>query len=101
MTLKQLSTAPCQQGKSQIVPQRFRSFRHSDCQSVCLGDDGTWSSSAILAGIFGAGIVQIPGALVLLPASGHFIGGTLEFAGHDTHCIDHGPIRGRDPLDHV
>ena len=40
-------------------------------------------------------------APALLPASGHFISGTLERAGLDIHHIDHGPLRRRKPLDHV
>ena len=90
-----------QQGKSPIVPHRFRSFPHSDRHSVCLGDE----RYLVLLGDPGrhiqCGHRADSGALALLPASGHFIGGALERAGHDIHFIDHGPLRRRNHLDHV
>ena len=89
-----------EQGKSQIVPRRFRAFPNSDRYSVCIGyeprlvpfcDPGLHSHRRPRSD---------SGALALFPASGHFIGGALERAGHDIHYIDHDPVRRREHLGH-
>ena len=62
---------------------------------------GTLSSSATLAGIFSAGLVQI---LVHLHYFLHLDTSSAarwNVAGPDLHFIDHGPLRRRNPLDHV
>ncbi len=88
-------------GKSQILRRRFRSFPHSDSDSVRFGDE----RRLVLLGDPGLHIQRWytadSGPLALLPASGRFIAVALERAGLDIHYIDHDPLRRGNPLDHV